>query len=192
MTERHSILLVDDEVDSLSLLKGILAAEGYHVRSADSGRLALASVAGWMPELILLDIRMPGMDGFEVYRRLRAIEKLQTVPVMFISAASELEERVEGLTLGAVDYIGKPFRREELLARVRTHLELGLLRRGLENQVRERTSELRNSVERLRESEVRFRNMADTAPVMIWISDTDKLRTFFNKTWLIFTGGALE
>ena len=108
-----SILLIDDEADSLSLLKGILAAEGYRVRSADSGRLALASVAGWLPELILLDIRMPGMNGFEVYRRLRAIERLKNVPVMFISAASEPEERIEGLALGAVDHISKPFRRED-------------------------------------------------------------------------------
>jgi PAS domain S-box-containing protein len=192
VTDTSSILVVDDEADSLSLLTGILAAGGYHVRSANSGKLALASVAAWPPELIVLDIRMPGMDGFEVCRQLKAADEFRNVPVIFISAASEVEERVKGLALGAVDYVSKPFQREELLARVRTHLELGRLRNHLEKQVSQRTAELRNTLNQLRESEERFRNMADTAPVMIWISGPDNLRTFFNKTWLTFTGRTLE
>ena len=123
-------------------------------------------------------------------------DKSQCVPVIFITAASNVEERVlSGLaTLAAVDYIGKPFQREELLARVRTHLELSRLRDNLERQVSDRTAELRSTgLIQLRESEQRFRNMADTAqPVMIWVSDTDKLRTFFNRTWLTFTGRSME
>jgi two-component system, cell cycle sensor histidine kinase and response regulator CckA len=186
------ILAVDDEPDTLSLLQGILAPEGYDVRSADSGRLALASLDAWLPALILLDIRMKDMDGFEVLRQLKAREKSRNIPVMFISAASEIEERVKGLTLGAVDYVSKPFQREELLARVRTHLDLARLRHNLEHEVSRRTAELSVSVERLRESEDRFRNMADTAPVMIWVSGTDKQRSFFNKTWLTFTGRGME
>ena len=186
------ILVVDDEGDSLSLLKSILAAEGYDVRSADSGRLALGSLTDWLPELILLDIRMPDMDGFEVLCRLKALERSRNIPIIFISGANELEERVKGLTLGAVDYICKPFQREELLARVRTHVELGRLRNQLKREVLERTAELNKTVERLLESEERFRNMADTAPVMIWISGRDKLHTFLNKTWLTFTGRSIE
>ncbi len=192
MTDNPSILIVDDEADSRSLLMGILVSEGYRVRTADSGRLALASVATWLPELIFLDIRMPGIDGFEVCRRLKAGDKSQCVPVIFITAASDVEERVTGLAVGAVDYISKPFQREELLARVRTHLELSRLRDNLERQVSDRTAELSSIADQLRESEQRFRNMADTAPVMIWVSDTDKLRTFFNKTWLTFTGRSME
>ena len=192
MTEIYSVLVVDDESDSLALLTGILAAEGYQVRSANSGKLAMASVAAWLPHLILLDIRMPGMDGFEVCRHIKGSEKSRNIPLMFISAARDLEEQVAGFALGAVDYITKPFQREELLARVRTHLELGRLRAQLENQVAERTKELRVTIDRLRESEERFRNMADTAPVMIWVSGPDKLCTFFNQEYLTFTGCSLS
>src|SRR6476660_4226817 len=135
MRDTHSILVVDDDSESLMLLTDILKAEGYRVRSADSGKLALASVKESLPSLILLDIRMPGMDGFEVCRRLKAGEETRDVPLMFLSAASEVKERVQGLALGAVDFIGKPFRREELLARVRTHLDLGRLRAQLEHEV---------------------------------------------------------
>jgi len=183
---------VEDESESLALLTGILAAEGYRVRSADSGQLALASIAAWLPELILLDIHMPGIDGFEVCRRLKASEETRNIPLIFLSAAMEVEERVAGFALGAVDYITKPFQHEELLARVRTHLELGRLRAHLEAQVSQRTIEMRAVIERLHESEERFRNMADTAPVMIWVSGPDKACTFFNQGYLSFTGSTMD
>ncbi len=191
MKDRSTILVVDDESESLTLLTSILAAEGYRVRSANSGQLALASVSAWLPSLILLDIHMPGIDGFSVCRQLKASETTRDIPLIFISAVTDVEERVAGLALGAVDYITKPFRREELLARVQTHVELYRLRTGLEEQVSQRTMELRAAIEQLRETEERFRNMADSAPVMIWVAGPDKLCTFFNQGWLNFTGSTM-
>ena len=146
---KGTILVVDDEAESLRLMIGFLEEEGYQVRPADSGELALAAVTAEAPELILLDIRMAGINGFEVCRRLKASEECREIPLMFISAATDVEERVEGLALGAVDFVSKPFQRGELLARVRTHLELGRLRTQLEKQVAHQTATLRATVEQL-------------------------------------------
>jgi PAS domain S-box-containing protein len=206
MTHGSSILIVDDDRESLALLTSLLGAEGYDVRPAENGQLALASAAGQPPHLILLDIRMPGMDGFEVCRRLKACEDTRDIPLMFITSAREVEERVEGLRLGAVDFINRFFRPEELLARVRTHLELGRLRTDLEKQVAQRTTELRTANDRLkeelaqrrlteqalRETEERFRSLADTAPVAIWVTGPDRLGSFFNKRALTFAGRTTE
>lgn len=134
MNADGTILVVDDTPANLLLLVDTLAAEGYHVRESESGLRALEMVLADPPDLILLDIRMPVMDGFEVYRQLQARPEARDIPVVFISASGEGEERVRGLELGAVDFISKPFRREELLARVHTHLELRRLRVRLEVQ----------------------------------------------------------
>ncbi len=185
--ERHSlnskgiILAVDDTSESLRILTEILVSQGYDVRPADSGELALASIEATQPELILLDIRMPGMDGFEVCRRLKGRSESHRIPVIFLSGVTDTKDRVEGLRLGAVDFISKPFEQEELLARIRTHLELSRLRASLEEMVAERTAHLNAANQRLRlelgerlraewalrESEERFRSMADNAPVVI-------------------------
>lgn len=152
MTEKGKILVVDDTPTALRLLTDILKAEGYEVRSAISGELALHAAASNPPELVLLDIRMPEMDGYEVCRHLKAQIATRDVPVIFVSAASETDEKVKGFELGAVDYVTKPYQREELLARVRTHLELNRLRNHLEDLVEERTGELRESEKKLRTS----------------------------------------
>ncbi|HCI53529.1 MAG TPA: two-component system response regulator [Gallionella sp.] len=152
MRNTGKILAVDDTPASLRLLTDILKDEGYEVRAAISGELALRAAILNPPELVLLDIRMPEMDGFEVCRRLKASQATQDVPVIFVSAASETEEKVRGFELGAVDFVTKPYQRDELLARVRTHLELNRLRHHLEDLVDERTVELRESERKLRAS----------------------------------------
>ncbi|MDO8207095.1 MAG: EAL domain-containing protein [Gallionella sp.] len=144
-----TILAVDDTPASLRLLTDILKAEGYEVRAAISGELALRAAKVHPPELVLLDIRMPGMDGYEVCRRLKADPVTRDVPVIFLSAASETLDKVQGFEAGAVDYVTKPYQRDELLARVRTHLELNRLRHHLEASVAARTVELRESFESL-------------------------------------------
>jgi PAS domain S-box-containing protein len=178
--KRMTILIVDGDVGSRKLLARILATEGYQVNTAGGEERALASLAAQPPDLILLDIQMPGADGLELCRKIKASDATRNVPVILLSASAGLPERVEGFRVGAVDYVAKPFQREELLARVRTHLELGRLRANLEHEAAARTADLR-------ESEERFRAMADAAPVMIWACGPDKQCTFVNKGWLDFT-----
>lgn len=150
MTDKGKILAVDDTPASLRLLTDILKEEGYEVRSAISGELALRAAISNPPELILLDIRMPVMDGYEVCRRLKAEPATRDVPVIFVSAVSETSEKVQSFEMGAVDFVTKPYQRDELMARVRTHLELNRLRNHLEDLVEERTAELRESEKKLR------------------------------------------
>lgn len=123
MNQDATIMVVDDTHESLKLLTEILTGVGYRVRPADSGALALAAISAEPPDLILLDILMPGLDGFEVCRRLKSNDKFRDIPVLFISGMDNVEERIEGLRLGANDFIVKPFMREELLARIGIHLE---------------------------------------------------------------------
>lgn len=156
MTDKGKILAVDDTPASLKLLSNILMDEGYEVRSAINGEIALLSATHNPPELVLLDIRMPEMDGFEVCRQLKAHPKTRDVPVIFVSAILDTDEKVRGFELGAVDFVTKPFQREELLARVRTHLEVDRLRNHLEEQVEARTEELRKSEKTLRASLLDF------------------------------------
>ncbi|OIQ89377.1 cyclic di-GMP phosphodiesterase Gmr [mine drainage metagenome] len=140
-------MAVDDTPASLKYMTDLLRAEGHEVRSAINGELALRAAQADPPELVLLDVRMPGLDGFEVCRRLKAHPATREVPVIFVSALSDIDDKVEGFALGAVDFVTKPFQREELLARVGTHLALTRLCTRLESMVDERTRELRGSKE---------------------------------------------
>ena len=154
------ILVVDDTVASLDLLCDLLTEAGYVVRPAQDGRMALRSAQAKPPELILLDVRMPGMDGYELCQRLKAEPATRDIPIIFLSALRDTGDKVRGFSLGAVDYIAKPFQPEEVLARVHTHIELRRLQTKLEDKVAERTEQLRHSEQELRDSRSRLQELA--------------------------------
>jgi len=134
MPESRQILVVDDSLASLRLLADILERNGYVVRPASSGRLALRTAAMKAPDLILLDVKMPDMDGYEVCRRLKEDPELNEIPVIFITALDSAEDKVKGFNAGCVDYILKPYQSNEVLARVQTHLVLQDLKKRLKEQ----------------------------------------------------------
>jgi len=148
-----NLVIVDDNPNNLRLLGGILEEAGYKVRPAPNGEMALRSIQAQHPELILLDIRMPDMDGYEVCKRLKADEQTRDIPVIFISALQEVEDKTTAFKVGGVDYITKPFNIEEVLARVHTHLQLRRMQENLEQVVAERTEELRQAYSSLKEQD---------------------------------------
>jgi signal transduction histidine kinase len=133
------ILIVDDNPTNLSVLSQALKSAGFTIRIAEDGESAINLVNCKLPALILLDVQMPGMDGFEVCQKLKANSLTKNIPIIFMTALADTESKVKGLSLGAVDYIAKPFEQEEVIARVKVHLELKILNDHLENQVIERT-----------------------------------------------------
>jgi len=122
--EGMRILIVDDVPDNIRVLSRMLAEDGHHLSAATGGRQAMELVEICMPDLILLDIMMPEMDGYEVCAALKADPLLSDIPVIFITALADAEDETRGLSLGAVDYITKPFKEAIVRLRVRTHLEL--------------------------------------------------------------------
>ena len=152
MTEQNKaerVLIVDDTLQNIQVLGTVLREQQYQINVAQDGLQALEMVAKVPPDLILLDIMMPGMDGFETCKRLKADEKTREIPIIFLTAKVETEDIVHGFELGAVDYVTKPFNSTELLARVKTHLtmqgmrkELKAYNEQLEQMVAERTAEL--------------------------------------------------
>ena len=132
MLPKPDILVVDDTPANLRLLSEMLKSQGYKPRLVPSGKLALNAARAIPPDLILLDIRMPEMDGYEVCERLKADPQLKETPVIFLSALDETANKVKAFAAGGVDYITKPFRLEEVLARVETHLSLRRQTRQLE------------------------------------------------------------
>ncbi|MEL6320236.1 MAG: response regulator [Cyanobacteria bacterium J06626_14] len=156
MQDKSKILVVDDTPANLEVITRTLASENYKVTVAISGERALTRLKSDVPDLILLDIQMPGIDGFETCRRIKANADLVSIPVIFITALSDPESTVKGFSLGAVDYVSKPFRESELLARVKTHLELRHLNEQLAQQVTVRTQSLEDALAQLQSSQIQL------------------------------------
>ena len=143
------VLIVDDTPANLRVLSRLLSDNGYKVRPVPSGRLALEAVKASEPDIIFLDIRMPDMDGYEVCGELKSNDATSDIPVIFISALNELEDKVRGFEVGAVDFITKPFQEGEVLARLETHLTIRNQRRQIADQL-----------EQLRQLEILRENLA--------------------------------
>ena len=162
---RHKgdILIVDDDLSSLNSLFSLLTTEGYEVRGVPDGPMALTAINTRPPELILLDIRMPGMDGFEVCRKIKSEETLSDIPILFLSVMDEIEDKVKAFEAGATDYVTKPFQADEVMARVDTHITLSRLNLNLDQVIEDRTSDLKKSKEILTEQLNFERLIADIA-----------------------------
>jgi putative two-component system response regulator len=137
------ILIVDDKIDNIKLLNSFLEKEGYKLRNALDGETAILSVNVKAPDIILLDINMPKMNGFEVCKILKSNPKTSYIPIIFISALNDLDSKIEAFNLGGIDYIIKPFASEEVIARVKTHLELSDYQHNLELKVQEGLKEIK-------------------------------------------------
>lgn len=161
-THDPNILIVDDTPNNLTILTQMLTDQGYQVRPAISGPLALKATSIELPDLILLDIIMPEMDGYEVCRQLKANAATHDIPVIFISALDETLDKVKAFEAGGVDYITKPFQAEEVLARVKTHLTLRNLQKTLQDKnsrLQQEITEHKQTAAALRESEQQLREL---------------------------------
>lgn len=175
----HTVLIVDDDPNNLGVVSGYLEEGPFTILVAEDGECALERARYAVPDIILLDVMMPGIDGFETCRRLKSIEETRDIPVIFMTALAETEQKLKGFEAGAVDYITKPFQREEVLARVGVHLHLRELTCRLQaanellgKRVDERTAQLEQANQCL-QAEIAERQHAEQE-VLILNSELEK------------------
>jgi signal transduction histidine kinase len=179
-----NILIVDDTPANLKLLASMLKERGYKPRTVSSGEHALAAARLMTPDLILLDVAMPGMDGFEVCENLKADPDLKDIPILFISALTDTMVKVKAFRVGGDDYITKPFRFEEVEARVRTQLELHRQRRELQTNYEQlrRLEVLRDNLTHMVVHDMRSLLMAVMAPLELAIGSEDKRVSYIEQS----------
>jgi PAS domain S-box-containing protein len=200
-----TILVIDDDPKNMDIVSDYLSDFDYTILVAEDGESGIARAEYARPDLILLDVMMPGIDGFETCRRLKHRECTKDIPVIFMTALAETEHKVKGFAAGAVDYITKPFQREEVLARVCVHLRIRELttnlqeaKGSLEMRVVERTAELAQTIDALHdeiiqrkqaeEERVRLSRAIEQAAEAVFMSDTQSLITYVNPAFERTTG----
>ena len=200
---KYKILIVDDNSENLGVLFNVLDARGYEVRIAQDGESAIKKIKLEPPQLILLDIMMPGIDGFETCIRIKSNPKTSQIPVIFMTAMSDAVDKIKGLELGAVDYITKPFNQEEILARIQLHLRLFHLNQNLQQEVIERrnaeaslkqlnqdleqkisarTQDLKNAIKELGEA---YQELVEQKHQLEYLACYDVLTGLPNRNWLM-------
>jgi PAS domain S-box-containing protein len=181
------ILVVDDKLENLRIIEVLLKKQGYKVRCIPDPKTALEVATNKPPDIMLLDVLMPDMSGYEVCRALKARPETREFPIIFLTALTEMENLVEGFQAGGVDFLSKPVRPEEVLAHVKTHVELYRARKTiqehkelLEQRVVERTTELQESNRQLRESQVFNQSLLNSSPNIIYIYDIIEKRNIYS------------
>jgi PAS domain S-box-containing protein len=183
---KGNLLIVDDDPYARQAMDALLSREGYKIRCAPNGQTALSFAREDPPELILLDIRLPDMDGFQVCRRLKEDRHTGNIPVIFISGLEELSDKVKGFEAGGVDYITKSFRREELLARVETHVALRRLQKQIEaqnEQLQQEIAKSKRAEEKLKQAAKEWEATFNSIKDLVSVHDKDFKLVKVNKTF---------
>ena len=194
-----TILIVDDQPKNLDVLISSLERYGFDFLVAQNGEIALKRAKQVKPDMVLLDILMPDMDGFEVCERLKRLHGFDNVPIIFMSALTETVDKLRGFELGAVDYITKPFQLEEIIARIKTHLtisslqkKLNIANQTLEEKVELRTQELRKEFELRSALENKYRILVDTLQEGVWAMDNEGNTSYVNPRMAEILGYSVE
>ncbi len=191
----NDILIIDDTAANLKLLANILSDAGYEVRTASNASLAFRSIQAKLPALILLDIKMPGVDGFEVCLQLKQDEKTKSIPIIFCSALGDGQSVTKGFEFGAVDYISKPYHGQEVIARVNTHITLNKMQIELEYKNRALTKEISERVqteEALRKNQIILTAAEKISNQGSWEWDIENDEWTFSDNWLSIHGCAFS